>query len=207
MPKNRLTGDELEDQARDIIRKTALPGQKDTGIDEELVRKLDGAGIAEIDEIERMMSVHTPSEDRDEPHGTRAAEATADSVTIDEDVLPKSMVRPVDGTFLIQVSEDKMSASIDITAPAGGGKPVRFTEVKSKLAAMKIVHGVNDGLLKQVLLTVEKTGQGKKAVVFAQGTPPTDGADGSIEYFLKKDARILRDEDILRDEKSENHSG
>jgi hypothetical protein len=200
MPKNRLTGDELEDQARDIIRKTALPGQKDTGIDEELVRKLDGAGIAEIDEIERMMSVHTPSEDRDEPHGTRAAEATADSVTIDEDVLPNSMVRAVDGAFVIRVSEDKMSASIDITAPAGGGKPVSFAEVKSELAAMKIVNGVNYELLKRVIAAVEKTGQGKKEVVFAQGMASEDGKDGSIEIFLSEDAGVLRDENITSGE-------
>lgn len=89
-----------------------------------------------------------------------------------------------DGRIEVRVSEDRMTAFVDIVPPVGKGRPVELPAVFRVLEENGIVHGVDgDGILD----AFDKGGAGRlplRDIVAARGTPPRDE---SPEYIkLKK---------------------
>jgi len=201
MEKNQKKQRAIEEQAMDILKNAQLPTAEDVGMDAELLRQLEEADFSELERMEQELGIHElgagenlPAERSVSGKAASANEApeTDSQVLIDTDVVPKEMIEKVNGTFEIHVSEDGMKATLDLFPPKGGGEPVTFAQVKNRLVAMKIVHGVNEELVKRIIDTVAKGQEEKRDVEIAQGTPPEDGTDGSMEFVFGKDPSILR---------------
>jgi len=201
MEKNQKKQRAIEEQAMDILKNAQLPNAEDVGMDAELLRQLEEADFSELERMEQELGIHElgaeenlPAEGSVSGKAASANEApeTDSQVLIDTDVVPEEMIKKVNGTFEIHVSEDGMKATLDLFPQKGGGEPVTFAQVKNRLVAMKIVHGVNEELVKRIIDTVAKGQDEKRDVEIAQGTPPEDGTDGSMEFVFGKDPSILR---------------
>jgi uncharacterized protein (DUF342 family) len=89
-----------------------------------------------------------------------------------------------DGRIDIRVSDDKMTAYVDIIPPTGKGRPVELPTVFKALEAAGIIYGIDGD---NILETFDKNGAGRlaiKDIVAARGTPPRDEAPEYIK--LKK---------------------
>ncbi len=108
---------------------------------------------------------------------------------------------PVDGTCTVRVSEDGMRALVDLQPSRNGGRPLTLDRTRHALQEKRVVHGVNDELLKKLIARVEKNKSGKAGVIIAQGSKPENGNDGKVEFLFSEDESVLEqekgDEDIL----------
>ncbi|AUL17256.1 DUF342 domain-containing protein [Bordetella bronchiseptica] len=82
------------------------------------------------------------------------------------------------GTFELEVAEDRMSAQLSLRAPKGG-KPVGEPDLLAGLQAHGIVHGLIPGALRQAL---ERGAC--EALEIARGTPPQAGEPARFENLL-----------------------
>lgn len=83
-----------------------------------------------------------------------------------------------DGTVNISLDKNKLKAYIEIVPPIGNGKPCTIEDVKMSLANNKIVQGIKENQLKEVIL--EKN-WGQK-ILIAEGKPPVNGKNAIITY-------------------------
>jgi hypothetical protein len=97
----------------------------------------------------------------------------------------------VDGSCSVRISEDGMSALVSLHPSLHGGEPLTFEDVMKEVATAGVVHGVNEDLLKKLIMAVEKTKEEKQGVMFAKGTPPEEGLDGRVEYHFGEDDAVL----------------
>jgi len=97
-----------------------------------------------------------------------------------------------DGEAKIEVSGDKMSASVIISAPKGGNA-VTLEVVLELLQREGITHGVDEESIKKAI----EDNIFNKPVVVANGTPPKNGQDAKIEYKFSpaKDKKSITDRD------------
>jgi uncharacterized protein (DUF342 family) len=121
---------------------------------------------------------------------------------IDSEVEREQQGEKVDSRVEIRISDDKMNVLIDLYPSKGAGVPLSFEKVKTQLHSMKVVHGVNYELLKRLVENAERTKQAKSGVAIAQGTPPEEGKDGSVEFLFSENEDILQyeKEDEVRKE-------
>jgi hypothetical protein len=84
-----------------------------------------------------------------------------------------------------------MSALVSLRPSLHGGEPLTFEGVMKEAASAGVVHGINEDLLKKLIMTVEKTKEEKQGVMFAKGTPPEEGHDGQVEYHFGEDDAVL----------------
>ena len=84
-------------------------------------------------------------------------------------------------TVGIRVSDDNMSAAINVVSTAEKRRRYTISDLNQAIRAKKIVHGIDSAALvrmvaKQVF---------NRDVVFARGTPSTNGEDGEIIHLIK----------------------
>ncbi len=89
-----------------------------------------------------------------------------------------------DSSYKLQVSEDKMQASITIFPSKGAGSTISFEKIEQALKEQGIVKGVNLELLNNC---VREANSGKSItdVVFAQGVPPHHGAGSRLQFYYQ----------------------
>jgi hypothetical protein len=215
----------IEDQVLDIMKSTEIPDTKDLGISDEVLKRLGEADTSELDSIEKELGIHAPEAvDEFEYETAKSSEVMEGPAVIDEEGEEISQQEPikeplkepiidsevereqqgekVDSRVEIRISDDKMNVLIDLYPSKGAGVPLSFEKVKTQLHSMKVVHGVNYELLKRLVENAERTKQAKSGVAIAQGTPPEEGKDGSVEFLFSENEDILQyeKEDEVRKE-------
>ena len=207
----------IEDQVLDIMKSTEIPNTKDLGISDDVLKRLGEADTSELDSIEQELGIHAPETvDEFEYETAESSEVMEEPVAIEEEGEEISQQEPlidsevereqqgekVDSRVKIRISDDKMNVLIDLYPSKGAGVPLSFERVKKQLHSMKVVHGVNYELLKRLIENAERTKQEKSGVAIAQGTPPEEGKDGSVEFLFSDNEDILRyeKEDEVRKE-------
>ncbi len=84
----------------------------------------------------------------------------------------------------LQVSEDKMSAQLEIAPVLSDGRPLKLAEVLKTLEEAGVVHGIRKGTIKAAL----KAAQPIQTVMVAEGTPPSNGDDAALKWRVGKGA-------------------
>ncbi len=86
------------------------------------------------------------------------------------------------GEFRIHLSEDEMRATLSLTPPLGGAKPVTFEEILYQCEQQEILYGIKKEVIEE---TIDKVGRDRMAVadvIIAEGDLPVNGTDGEIEF-------------------------
>ncbi|MCX7842620.1 MAG: FapA family protein [Clostridia bacterium] len=98
----------------------------------------------------------------------------------------------LDAVGTVMVTPDKMKAMITL-APPDGGRMLTVEEMLTLLARQGVVYGIN----KTTLETIAKYPVYNEMITVAEGTPPVNGKNGTVEFFfdIKKDRKptILED--------------
>lgn len=116
----------------------------------------------------------------------RMAQQTLQSLNAQEEALrkdPEKILEPMPARFYVQSTGNQMRAWGFVFAPVYGGAPVTEEMIRSELAKLNIVYGIDDAAIAEVVL------KRQYFVLFpvALGKPPVNGKDGRIEeYFLRK---------------------
>ncbi|WP_294148241.1 DUF342 domain-containing protein [uncultured Clostridium sp.] len=112
-------------------------------------------------------------------------------------------VEPKDAFAEIAVAEDKMSASILVNSPVGGGRDITLEELRDMLDQMGIEYGIDEDKLKDIV----ENELYNQVFQFAEGTPAVDGTNGKIkDYFPRhKEVKFASKENDSIDFKSTNY--
>ena len=115
----------------------------------------------------------------------------------------ESAQEPRDAEIEIAISEDKMSASILVNSPAGGGRDITLGDIKDLLEQMGIEYGIDEDKLKDIA----ENELYNQVFEFAAGTPPVDGKNGKIKDFFprRKEVKFASKENGSIDFKSTNY--
>jgi hypothetical protein len=82
--------------------------------------------------------------------------------------------------FAIRVSDDRMAAFLDISAPIAGA-PVSLAEVLAALERQGVVFGIDQEEIRLVLAGQAKCGVTEQGICLARGLAPVAGRDGRME--------------------------
>ena len=83
----------------------------------------------------------------------------------------------------IFVSADKMNATISsISPPRGNGPALSDDDIKKALAESKVIVGIKQTVIEQLVAELSETPEDKKNILIAEGTPKTDGEDAKIVF-------------------------
>lgn len=94
---------------------------------------------------------------------------------------------PVDEKMIVEVSRDRMLATVYFEEALNGGKLLTEQEIQDMIAEKGICEGINQ----EVLQKIKKSRQHNYRYIIAQGTMPKDGEDAKIE--LSFNAKALTD--------------
>lgn len=84
-------------------------------------------------------------------------------------------------TVVVRVSEDKMSAAINVVSTAEKRRRYTIADLNKAIRAKKIVHGIDSAALVKMVAKQ----QFNRDIVFARGTPSENGEDGEIIHHIK----------------------
>ncbi len=184
---------DLEEQAQEIMQSKDVAELDQADIPDDLRSLLETADEAVLEGLEREMEIENGSvRDVEE-----SAEEEAESIERSAAETPQPETEAfeeepkVDGYCTVRISEDKMSALISLYPSQHGGEPLHYDTVRNALDSAGVIFGVNEDLLKKLILTVEKTEEEKVDVMIAHGIQPEEGEDGSIQYHFSEDESIL----------------
>lgn len=90
-----------------------------------------------------------------------------------------------DSTIDIVIANDKLSAALIVHPAFANGHVPELEEILDLIGKKGIVRGVNHQLLKKICHECSKGKYRTEATTFAQGTPPADGIDGSVEFLFE----------------------
>jgi hypothetical protein len=212
--KKKVDREAFEEQLRDIIGSSELSELDQFELPEEIRSRLEKADLAQLESIERELMVNEvpltgsqPSEvieerplEEEKPSTGLISddldlEAFNSSYDLDQTEPEPSSVKfgkPVDGRCEVKVSEDKMSAFIDLYPSQHGGRPLTSGYVLGRLKSAGVVYGVNEELIKKLVRDVEQSKDIKRGVIIARGRLPEPGMDGSINYHFSSDDSVLK---------------
>ncbi len=201
--KKKIDLEAIEEQILDIIEESELSDLDQVELPEEVRSRLEGADLNKLDIIEKELGIEgavpsnvEPVEERKKPHSEEKKLPARDSVVIDEGVLlkPPSVEagRPADGRCVVKVSDDRMSAFVDLYPSQQGGAPITYESVRKEIRSAGVVFGVNEDLLKKLIQSVEQPKDVKRGVIIARGRVPEEGQDGSIDYHFDDNDSVLR---------------
>ena len=91
-----------------------------------------------------------------------------------------------DASVELTVSNDKMSVSMMLLEPSGGGEDITEERVFQALDVDRIIYGIDE---EKIRLMVGKK-QYRQMFIAAKGTPPIDGEDGRIKDYFPREAKI-----------------
>ncbi len=209
MPKNKDKGNgqvkkagtpkrNLEEKAQEIMRSNDLKELAQVDIPDELRDRLERAGVAELDELEHELGflAEEPLEKQAEIKEVEKMVSPQPEESLHSVIEAGEQWRErVDGSCEIKISDDRMSAQISLYPSQHGGNPLEFGTVKNELTSAGVVFGINEELLKKLIITVEKTHEEKEGVIIAKGLPPEEGKDGMIQYHFGEDEAALGEAD------------
>ena len=201
------SGKDLEEQVQDIMRSSDLEELDRAEIPKELRERLSEADVSALDDIEipsfaEETSVEGTSIEEmtvEETPDTKESRQVEEAVYNDVEHAAQTG-EAIDASCIVKISDDKMSALISLYPSQNDGRPLDYEMAKNELEAVGVVYGINEDLLKKLVITVENTHEEKEGVIIAKGLPPEEGKDGFIEYHFGEDEAIL-DQD---DEEEEN---
>jgi uncharacterized protein (DUF342 family) len=107
---------------------------------------------------------------------------TANSVAEGEDI-----TGPINSTAIIEISEDRMSAFLLITAPENGGGELTL-EMAEEEAQISFINAPLD---KQTIITAINTKVYGERILIAKGTRPINGLDGAVEFHFKTGGALV----------------
>jgi hypothetical protein len=185
---------DFEEQAQEIMRSNDLKALDQADIPDKLRDRVEGADVAELDDLEQELGfiAEEPLEKRVEIKEVEEmvspqAEESLHSVK----EAGERWRERVDGLCEIKISDDRMSAQISLYPSQHGGNPLDFGTVKKELTSAGVVFGINEELLKKLIITVEKMHEEKEGVIIAKGLPPEEGKGGTIQYHFGEDETAL----------------
>jgi uncharacterized protein len=88
----------------------------------------------------------------------------------------------IDSYFIIEISEDKMEAYLELSEPLRGND-VDYEMILSEIEKKGIKYGVEIEKIKEIILNKIYN----KKIIFAKGDLPQKGRDGEIEYRFETD--------------------
>ncbi len=91
-----------------------------------------------------------------------------------------------DASAEIIVADDKMSVSMILTEPAGGGSHITEEAVLDALEARHIRYGID----REKITAVTKGRQYRQMFVIANGTPAADGENGKIKDYFPRQKQL-----------------
>jgi len=193
---------DLEYQVDDIVKQVDYQDLENIKLPKEIKKRIENSKPGELKTIEKELGLH--EDDRELIN--KLEEEVKDFKYAMDTVIEQENVEEgtdcngiyvdeeeenVDGSFSIEISEDKMSATISLTPSRGKGNPLSYESIKKAIEEKGIVYGVNHDLLKRLVENVEKTKSAKEGIVIAQGTLPEEGEDGKIEFHFSESDRIF----------------
>jgi uncharacterized protein (DUF342 family) len=103
-----------------------------------------------------------------------------------------------DHSIKLHISEDKMTVRMDCTPAYGNGEQLSINAVRVALNKQGIIKGIDIVAIEKAVNLTNKSLAPQKDIIVAQGIPPINGSDGSIELHFnveKKeyDFKILPD--------------
>ena len=210
--RRNYRGNGLEDlkyQADDILKKLDVSDIDSTGVSKEIKEKIENSTPEELERIEQQLGI---SGDIDVNQVIEESLQNGEEVLYavqpvsdesEEEEYGDEEEESVDGTFSIEISEDKMTATITLIPSKGKGAPLNYESIKKAIEQRGIVYGVNYDMLQKLVESVEKNKEVKEGVIFAQGTPPEKGEDGKIEFHFSETEDVLFDNDEDEDNSEE----
>lgn len=96
---------------------------------------------------------------------------------------PAREVTTSEGAFRLQVTEDRMAASIDLFPSFGGGAPLDFESIREALAREGIVTADLE-TLRQAVTDCEAEKIPRHRVLIAEGKAPVDPVEGRLELLF-----------------------
>lgn len=130
------------------------------------LKDLDKAFDSIIDEIENPGSSHGAADIFRNLHGEKTEYADYAKVVY---------------TIIVRVSEDRMTAVINVVSTAGKIRRYTMDELNRAIRSNGIVYGIDSGALMNMVAKQTFNTD----VVFAKGSLPHDGKDGFVEHFIK----------------------
>lgn len=97
-------------------------------------------------------------------------------------------VEPVDATFDVQVSKDRLKALVDLYPASGGGKTLDYAAICDHLLEMGIKEIAEESLSEGVHLC-NTTGEIQRRVVAAEGIPPQFPREARLEILFPLEGR------------------
>lgn len=89
---------------------------------------------------------------------------------------------PISDLLLVEISDDELKAYLTILYPPEGGKVITIKNICEEMAKQKIVYGLQEDILADVL----KKEKFNTPFLVAQGIPPKNGEDAKINFKFKK---------------------
>ena len=83
-----------------------------------------------------------------------------------------------DKNISVRIGSSKLTAMVEVSPPADGEAAVTFDDIKTALADQKIVFGIDDEKINQLIAE----SQFGKPVTVAEGLEPVSGTDASLEF-------------------------
>lgn len=117
--------------------------------------------------------------------GAKALGLQPDQVTVELTGQSTYVVTPksAPGGLEVAVSEDKMTAQIEVIfPPVGDGAPITVADVEAALAERKVTFGIDKGAIEKVIAEVAATGEARENVVVATGEQLVPSQNASVEF-------------------------
>jgi len=92
------------------------------------------------------------------------------------------VIEPLTELLLVEISDDELKAYLTILYPPEGGKVITIKNILDELAKQKVVYGIAEDILADVL----KKEKFNTVFLVAQGLPPKNGEDAKINFKFKK---------------------
>ncbi|MDI6736528.1 MAG: FapA family protein [bacterium] len=92
-------------------------------------------------------------------------------------------VEPLTDLLLVEIADDELKAYLTILYPPEGGKIITLKDIHEELVRKKVVYGIEEDKLAQVL----KKEEFNKSFIIAQGLLPQNGEDAKLTFKFKKE--------------------
>lgn len=94
------------------------------------------------------------------------------------------VVPHADAAISIRVADNKMSATLNLSPPAGTGKQLSWDDLQSAITEAGVSRGVNEKLLQKAIERAQ-SGTPVKNVVFARGKHPANTGEAQMRYLIQ----------------------
>lgn len=99
---------------------------------------------------------------------------------VPEGNLPEEGQKPVDAKITVTVYDRGMRATIRVSAPENGGRPLDEILLLYALDKKRVKAGLDEALMESILLNPIYN----EELEIAKGLPPENGVDGTLEYLF-----------------------